>query len=351
MESCGHAISSSASWGAASRTCSKLSSTRSSRFDARNASTAWQQSLSPWLTHPEDTGDSRQDQRRIGEWREIDEPDTVGEGIERFGGDGQRKPCLASPTRSGQGDESGALALDHRRDMGDLRFAADQRRELHRQIGFQALECSRRREARLESRGEHLPDAFGFQQIAQPVLAEIEQGHGGRRGVVDQRSRRVGEHDLAAMRDREEPAQPVERGHLVVVARGIGRGLADVQRHAHPNRSGQRPGFSGDRLLRRNRGGKRVGSSGEGGLHGVADDLEAIPAMGSDRRVEQLEMAVYREAHRRLVLLPERRASLDIREEEGDGAGGEIGHGRSNHAGRWCCGPIVTTLTGMTLTL
>ena len=43
-------------------------------------------------------------------------------------------------------------------------------------------------------------------------------------------------------------------------------------------------------------------------------------------------MAVYREAHRRLVLLPERRASFDIREEEGDGAGGKIGHGASQDA-------------------
>ena len=134
------------------------------------------------------------------------------------------------------------------------------------------------------------------------------------------------------MRDREEPAQAVERGHLVVVACGIGRGLADVQGHAHPNRSGQRPGFSGDRLLCRNGGGKRVGSGGKGGLHGVADDLEAMPVMGGDRRVEQLEMAVYREAHRRLVLLPERRASFDVREEEGDGAGRKIGHGASQDA-------------------
>jgi hypothetical protein len=100
-----------------------------------------------------------------------------------------------------------------------------------------------------------------------------------------------------------------------------------VQRHAHPNRSGQRPGFRGNRLLRRNRGGKRVGSGGEGGLHGVADDLEAIPVMGGDRRVEQLEMAVDGEAHRRLVLLPERRAAFNIREEEGDGAGRKFWHG------------------------
>src|SRR5829696_2779830 len=131
------------------------------------------------------------------------------------------------------------------------------------------------------------------------------------------------------MRDREEPAQPVERGHLMVVACGVGRGLAGVQRHAHPDRSGQRPEFIGDGLLRLHGGGKRVMCGGEGGLHGVADDLVAMPTVVGNRRVEQLEMAVYCETHRRLVLLPERSAALDIGEEEGDGATREIGHNPS----------------------
>src|SRR5215217_583225 len=41
-----------------------------------------------------------------------------------------------------------------------------------------------------------------------------------------------------------------------------------------------------------------------------------------------------REAHRRLILLPECRASFNIRKEEGDGAGWEIGHGSFPNVGR-----------------
>ncbi len=37
--------------------------------------------------------------------------------------------------------------------------------------------------------------------------------------------------------------------------------------------------------------------------------------------------------HRHLVPLPERSAAFDIGEEEGDGAGGEIGHVRSKDPG------------------
>jgi hypothetical protein len=171
-----------------------------------------------------------------------------------------------------------------------------------------------------------LPDAFGLQQIAQPVLAEIAQGHGRGWVVVDQRSRRVGEHDLAAMGNREEPAQPVERGHLLVVARGAGHGLAGVQRHAHPDRRRQRPGFSGNRLLRLNGGAKRVMRRGEGSLHRVAGDLVAMPTVGGNRRVEQLQMAVDRETHRLRVPLPERGALLDVGEEEGNRPTRELGH-------------------------
>ena len=49
-------------------------------------------------------------------------------------------------------------------------------------------------------------------------------------------------------------------------------------------------------------------------------------------------MACDSRGHRHLVLLPERGAALDIGEEEGDGAGGEIGHDPlQTLGGTWCC--------------
>ena len=42
--------------------------------------------------------------------------------------------------------------------------------------------------------------------------------------------------------------------------------------------------------------------------------------------VEQVEVALDGGRHRYLVSLPERGTALDVGEEEGDGAGGKIGH-------------------------
>ena len=51
------------------------------------------------------------------------------------------------------------------------------------------------------------------------------------------------------------------------------------------------------------------------------------PVVRGDRMVDQGEVARDRGRHRRPIPLPERGAPLDVGEEEGDGAAGEIGHG------------------------
>ena len=60
-----------------------------------------------------------------------------------------------------------------------------------------------------------------------------------------------------------------------------------------------------------------------------------------DGRPQEVEVALDRGRHRRPVPLPERGAALDVGEEEGDGAGGEIGHDPLQTLGwMWYC-PIV----------
>jgi hypothetical protein len=46
-----------------------------------------------------------------------------------------------------------------------------------------------------------------------------------------------------------------------------------------------------------------------------------------DDGIEQGEVPLNRHRHRATIPLPECRAGLDVGEEEGDGAGGQIGHG------------------------
>ena len=50
-------------------------------------------------------------------------------------------------------------------------------------------------------------------------------------------------------------------------------------------------------------------------------------AMGSGGVSQEDEVMVDHGTHRYAIALPERSAALDVGEEEGDGTGGEIGHG------------------------
>src|SRR3954468_14986593 len=58
-------------------------------------------------------------------------------------------------------------------------------------------------------------------------------------------------------------------------------------------------------------------------------------------------MAGHRSGHRRLILLPKRSTPLDIREEEGDGAAGKIGHDPLQKLGwMWFCSIVAWARTG-----
>jgi hypothetical protein len=66
-------------------------------------------------------------------------------------------------------------------------------------------------------------------------------------------------------------------------------------------------------------------------LDRITDGLEVDAIVRRDGLIEQGEVAVHRGLHGCPIPLPERGASLNIREQEGDGAGWEIGHDRFPH--------------------
>ena len=67
------------------------------------------------------------------------------------------------------------MLLDERRDLGDLRLAADERGHLRRQVVREVFERTQRREIGDQIGCEQLVDAFGLREILEPVLAEIAQ--------------------------------------------------------------------------------------------------------------------------------------------------------------------------------
>jgi hypothetical protein len=74
------------------------------------------------------------------------------------------------------------------------------------------------------------------------------------------------------------------------------------------------------------RRGNRISGGREGGLDRIADRLKVDAVIGCDGRVEHCEMALNGSSHRSPIPLPERSATFDVSKEEGDGAGGKIGH-------------------------
>jgi hypothetical protein len=76
----------------------------------------------------------------------------------------------------------------------------------------------------------------------------------------------------------------------------------------------------------------------KGGLHRVTDRLEQHAAMSRDGSTEKGEVALNGGDHCLAVPFPERRAALDVGEEEGNGPGGEVGHDPLQILGwTWCC--------------
>src|SRR5215212_5812192 len=98
----------------------------------------------------------------------------------------------------------------------------------------------------------------------------------------------------------------------------------------HPNSKRaihRRPALRCQRPLCVEGRGYGIRSGGEGGLDGIADGFEEHAVVCLDCRPQERVVVLDRRRHRRLVPLPERSTALDVGEEEGDGAAGEIRQG------------------------
>ena len=116
-------------------------------------------------------------------------------------------------------------------DRGDLLLATHERRGLHRKVAAEGVERLQRREVASKFRVHELEDADRRGEIAELVLAEIDELGLGVERVGNQFLGGEREHDLPTVRDRHQPCRPVERG-AVVVAFALLRG-AGVDAHAH----------------------------------------------------------------------------------------------------------------------
>ncbi len=108
---------------------------------------------------------------------------------------------------------------------------------------------------------------LGTRHVTEGMPAEVAHGHAFRQRVRDERSGRLGQHDLAAVSGRRDARRPVHLEPAVVVAGQVG--LARMQSHPDAQigpvgpRIGDESSLRGDR---RGDGGARLGEDGEDGV-------------------------------------------------------------------------------------
>ena len=116
----GAAASSSATCGAASSRCSKLSRTSSSRCSARMPLRLSASGTAPLSREPERLRDRRQHELGVGERRERDEEHALRELLDELGRGLEREPGLARAARPGQRQQAHVLAPEPLDDRGQL---------------------------------------------------------------------------------------------------------------------------------------------------------------------------------------------------------------------------------------
>lgn len=179
------------------------------------------------------------------------EVDAVGEGALEPGRRGQRDPGLAAAARPGEGQQAGA-AGEQLDDLAHLGLASDQRGAWRGQRGASA-EAAQRREPGLEPRHDDVVEVGVAVDVLEAVPSEVAERHPrqGAPQVGYQPPRRLGQHDLAAVRRGTDPGSEVDV--LTDVPLAVSLGLAGVQAHPDPQRLALRPRVCLQRALRRHR--------------------------------------------------------------------------------------------------
>ena len=149
----------------------------------------------------------------------------------------EREPRLTDATDPGERDEP--RLVERVDDRGPFGFAADERAELRRQVAAKHVERVQRRELRPKIGVHDLEHALGPRDVAQAVLAEVEQRGARVELVVRQLLGRERHHHLASVRGAHQARGPVERRPVVVAVTLFGG--AGVDAHADAQSSGQAP--------------------------------------------------------------------------------------------------------------
>ena len=264
------------------------------------------------LANAEHAGRFIGDERPIAYLLQVDEPDAVGEGVHDAGADLQREARLAEPAHAEERQQSRAgEQLLH---LGPLALAADERRELLRQVVGRRLQLAQRREVLVKLRVYDLEHGFRRRKALQAYAPEILQRYVGRQPIAQPLRHRLRDEHLSAMRRIHDPGRAVDGVAEVIVVAGLYG--ARMHAAAHAQREARRGGRIEQCDLDFNHGSEAIRRILERGVNAVAGRLDHAPAMAVHGVAQQRIVPADRLRHLFRLLFPLRRASFDVGEEK-----------------------------------
>ena len=204
---------------------------------------------------------------------ELAEPCAVGVVVDGVRGGLEREPGLAHASRAGDGHER--CPTERIGGVGDGLVAPDERAHLRREIARNRIEGRERREVVRETGAGQLEDAFRPGEIAEAVLAEIDEAEVVVEHVARELFGRERHEDLAAVRRVHQAGGAIDRRAVVVAVAELG--VARVDTDPHPERTGHAPRFGDDRPFGVGGGGECIVGTGEDRVDAVAGRLHDLP--------------------------------------------------------------------------
>ncbi len=214
--------------------------------------------------------------------------------------------------RAGQGQQP--HLSEHILQPVELGLPPHERAQLNRKVIPRHLGQPQRREPAGKITVHHLAHPHRARHTPQPMLAQVDELTALRKRVTDQFPGRARHQDLPAMARIHQPSRLVQHPPVVVIPPLLSH--PRVQPHPCTQRRGRRPQLALQCPLCAHRPGKRSGRGRKHSMKPITGALDDVTTVGLDRAGDQLVMACQRPMHRARLLLPQRRRTLQIREEK-----------------------------------
>ena len=264
------------------------------------------------LSNAEGAANLANDGGRVHQRRELDDPGAVPVAVDELRGCLEQHPGLPGTTDPRERDHP--MVREQPADLGELALAADEGRQLDRQVREMRFKRAERREFVPQAGRPNLEHPLRAIEVSKAVVASIDELVLVGWSIAEQRPAGARDEDLAAVADREEARHPVEHRSEVVAVAALGG--SGVDRHPDAERPGCAPGVRGKRPLSGDRRPDRGVDAVEHGKQPVAGRLDDGPAGSFDRGCEQAIVGFERDGHRLAMVLPEAGAALDVGEQE-----------------------------------